>query len=78
MSDPTGKDEMLKILGVSKKIHLELADMEIQDHIAVVNVLVQLCQHRTATLDKQLQEAEKERVRGEQFGPHKVASARIV
>lgn len=73
MSDPTGKEEMLKIFGISKKIHLELADMEIQDHIAVVNVLNQLCQHRAATLQKHLDEAEKERVREAQFGPHKVA-----
>jgi hypothetical protein len=73
MSDPTAKDETLKIVGVSKKLHLELADMEIQDHIAVVNVLVQLCQHRTATLEKQLNEDDKQRQREEAFGPHKVA-----
>jgi hypothetical protein len=72
VADPTAKDETVKILAVSKKLHLELADMEIQDHIAVVNVLVQLCQHRTATLEKQLHEQEKERQRAAQFGPHKI------
>lgn len=73
MADPTAKDETIRIVGISKKLHLELADLEIQDHIAVVNVLVQLCQHRTATLEKQLNEQEKERRREMEFGPHKVA-----
>jgi hypothetical protein len=73
MADPTAKDETVRILGISKKMHLELAEMEIQNHIAVVNVLVQLCQHRTATLEKQLNDTEQQRRREMEFGPHKVA-----
>lgn len=72
MADPTAKDETVKILGISKKIHLELADMEIQDHVAVVNVLTQLCQHRVSTLEKKLAEDEKNRQREAAFGPHAV------
>ena len=73
MADPTAKDETVKILGISKKMHLELAEMEIQDHTAIVNVLTQLCQHRISTLDKQMVEAEKDRLREAAFGPHSVA-----
>lgn len=72
MSDPTAKDETVRIMGISKKMHLELAEMEIQDHVAVVNVLTQLCQHRVSTLEKKLAEDEKNRLREAQFGPHAI------
>lgn len=73
MADPSAKDETVRILGISKKMHLELADMEIQDHVAIVNVLTQLCQHRTNVLQKKMEEDEKQRQREAEFGPHKVA-----
>lgn len=72
MSDPSAKDQTVIILGISKKMHLELAEMEIQDHVAVVNVLTQLCQHRVSTLEKKLAEDEKARQREAAFGAHKV------
>lgn len=77
MSDPTAKDEAIKTLAIAKKIHLDLAELEIQDHVVIVNVLTQLCQHRTQILNRQLAEQEKDRARAAQFGVHKVASARI-